>query len=249
MNDINGFITVRTSSTRLPNKCLLPFGEISVIEHIIKRAQFYNINPILCTSTDKSDDILVEIAKKNKINYFRGSLQNKLKRWLDCAKYFDLEYFHTVDADDPFFDGDLMNESLNILKNKKLDIVTPTISSSTGGASVGYSLTTNIIQKALFNVDENSDTEMMWYYIEKVPNLKKEILKEKPNYIKQDLRLTLDYQEDYWLLTSLQRIHGNNVTRKEIDDFFILNPDFYKINWFRNSEWKAAQEVKNLIIK
>ena len=44
---IYGFITVRTSSTRLPNKCLLPLGNESVIEHVIKRCLTYSIEPIV----------------------------------------------------------------------------------------------------------------------------------------------------------------------------------------------------------
>ncbi len=36
-------ITVRTSSSRLPQKCLLPFGNGNVFEHIIRRAKHYNL--------------------------------------------------------------------------------------------------------------------------------------------------------------------------------------------------------------
>ena len=243
---IPGIITVRTSSTRLPNKCLMPFGETNVIEHIIKRAQFYNIEPIICTSKDESDNILEEIALKYNIKYFRGSLENKLKRWLDCASFFNLDYFHTVDADDPFFDGSLMHLSVKKLLENGFDIVTPTKSSSAGSASVGYSLTTNIIKKALVDIPENTDTEMMWYYIDKVKDLKKYTLVEEEEVIDIGIRLTLDYQEDYWLLASLQRILGNLAERNKINDFFKKNPDFTLINSFRNQEWKSAQESKKV---
>jgi spore coat polysaccharide biosynthesis protein SpsF len=224
----------------------MPFGDMNVIEHIIKRAQYYNIDPILCTSTDESDNILEEIAIKKNIKYFRGSLQNKLKRWYDCANFFNLDYFHTVDADDPFFDGNLMHLSVNTLIENEFDIVTPTISSSAGAATVGYSLTTNIIKKAIFNIPVNTDTEMMWYYIDKVDNLKKYTLEEIKGINEINIRLTLDYQEDYWLLASLQRILGNLVDRKDINNFFKANPDFTQINWFRNQEWKSAQESKKI---
>ena len=98
-----GFITVRTSSTRLPNKCMLPLGDETVISHVVKRAISYGIEPIICTSTDKSDDILEEISKELGVKCFRGSLVNKLKRWLDCAEHFEVNSFHTIDADDPLF--------------------------------------------------------------------------------------------------------------------------------------------------
>ena len=49
---IHGFITVRTSSTRLPNKCLLPLGENNILTSVILRCIKYNIEPIVCTSVD-----------------------------------------------------------------------------------------------------------------------------------------------------------------------------------------------------
>jgi len=179
-----GIITVRTSSTRLKNKCLLPFGnEPTVIEHIIKRSIYFNIEPIICTSTDSTDDILVELAKKNKVKFFRGSLKNKLKRWMDCANYYNLSSFHTVDADDPFFDGNEMIDSMKILKTGEYDFISPSKYSSSGGATVGYSIKSEIIKDALINIDEDADTEMIWYLLENLPNLKTTVYKD-PDYLK-----------------------------------------------------------------
>jgi spore coat polysaccharide biosynthesis protein SpsF (cytidylyltransferase family) len=249
---IHGIITVRTSSTRLKNKCLLPFGnEPTVIEHIIKRALFYNIEPIICTSTDSSDDILAEIANKNDIKLYRGSLNNKLKRWMDCANYFQLSSFHTVDADDPFFDGNEMIESMNILELENYDFVSPSKYSSSGGATVGYSIKSAIIKDALNGIDENADTEMMWYLLENLPKIKTYIYGD-PLYLipgSPQFRLTLDFQEDYWLLNSIARIKGNNAESNDVYDLLIKNPDFHLINHFRNSEWKKAQVDKNPYFK
>ena len=247
MIDLNpiGFITVRTSSTRLPNKCLLPLGDETVISHVVKRAISYGIEPIICTSTDKSDDILEEISKELGVKCFRGSLVNKLKRWLDCAEYFNVNSFHTIDADDPFFDGSEMIESLNLLKSGNFDVVCPTKSSSAGAASVGYSLTREIIRKALKNLEDNTDTEMMWFYLEKLHDVRMAILPESGRQI-SDVRLTLDYEEDYWLLASIARILGNNPNRDAVNQLFLNNPDFSKINFFRNKEWKDAQLAKKI---
>ena len=109
------FITVRTKSKRLPSKCLLSFGDCNVIEHIIFRAKHYDLDPIICTSIDSSDDVLEEIANKNSVKIFRGSLINKIKRWYDCCNYYNIERFHTIDADDPFFDGELMKNRMTRL--------------------------------------------------------------------------------------------------------------------------------------
>ena len=238
-----GFITVRTSSTRLPKKCLLSFGESTVLNHIIRRAVSYDIEPIVCTSISKEDDIIEEIANKEGVKCYRGSLDNKLQRWLDCAMHFNIDTFHTIDADDPFFNGDEMKSSMRMLQEEELDMVEPTESSSSGGASVGYSLTTDIVERVCKGLDKDADTEMMWYYIEKVSDLKTKILPETRKNITK-MRLTLDYEEDYWLLDSVCRILGNLTSRDKVDQLFLSNPDMYKINWFRNEEWQSAQVRK-----
>ena len=243
--NIDGLVTVRTSSTRLPAKCLLPFGDGNVIEHIIRRAKAFGINPIVCTSIDKSDDILEQIAFKESVRCFRGSLTNKLKRWSDCATKFELKTFHTVDADDPFFDCEEMKSSITLLSEGGFDMVCPSESSSSGGASVGYSLTANIVKRVSKKLPDETDTEMMWYYIEKVKGLRSTILPESHSPFPK-MRLTLDYPEDYWLLESVRRIAGNLAPRNEINQLFNRNPDLYKINWFRNEEWKLGQLAKKL---
>ena len=241
-----GFITVRTSSTRLPGKCLLPLGDETVISHVVKRAIACGIEPIICTSNDKSDDILEEISKELGVKFFRGSLVNKLKRWLDCAEHFNVNSFHTIDADDPFFNGSEMIESLDLLKSGNYDVVCPTKSSSAGAASVGYSLTSAVVKRALVNLEDDTDTEMMWFYLEKLHGVRMTILPESGRQI-SGIRLTLDYQEDYWLLTSIARILGNNASRGSVNQLFINNPDLTKVNFFRNEEWKKAQLSKKIL--
>jgi spore coat polysaccharide biosynthesis protein SpsF len=240
---IHGFVTVRTSSTRLPAKCLLPFGDGNVLEHVIRRARAFGIQPMVCTSIDPSDDVIEGIALSEGVGCFRGSLVNKLKRWSDCASQFGLKAFHTVDADDPFFDGDEIKRSMFLLFQERMDMVCPTESSSAGGASVGYSLTAKLVERASADMSDEVDTEMMWYYLEKISDLRRTVLPEN-SLSPVRVRLTLDYQEDYWLLDTVRRTLGNLAPREEIDRLFIRNPDLYKVNWFRNEEWKSGQLAK-----
>ena len=241
---IPSFITVRTKSSRLPQKCLLSFGNGNVLEHVIRRAKHYCLDVIVCTSVDKSDDIIQLIAEKENVKLFRGSMLNKLMRWCDCCNHFKIEKFHTIDADDLFFDSEQVKRSFELL-NEGFDMVCPTESSGAGGASVGYSLTKDIINKACVLTEESEDTEMMWYFLEKVKGLRKIVLPEEEG-TNIRARLTLDYQEDYWLLQTVRRIAGNLAPRKEVNNLFINNPDLYKINWFRNAEWKIGQLAKKV---
>ena len=116
--------------------------------HILRRAKHYGLRPIVCTTELPEDESIEEIAGRERVPCFRGSAVNKLKRWQDCCRQFDLDAFHTVDADDPFFDGELMKRSFALL-GENYDVVCPTESSSAGAASVGYSLTRKIVEKAV----------------------------------------------------------------------------------------------------
>ena len=236
---IYGFVTVRVGSSRLNAKCLLKFGEGNVLEHIIRRAKYFNFTPVICTTTLEEDDVIDNIAVKDDCLVYRGSAEDKLLRWLRAAETFNIESFHTIDADDPFFDGELGHQSYDLLQ-QGYDIVYPSSTAYVG--AVGYSLTRNIIKKTC-SIKTSSDTEMMWYFIEKVPGLKKtELL--VPDVRVKNLRLTLDYDEDYWILSTILRILGPKATRVEVEDLFLRNPDLYKINWFRNEQWQEIQEEK-----
>ena len=104
MNGI--FITVRTGSTRLPNKSILKIKDKYTIEYVINsvKKSKYADKVILCTTRNSEDDILCEIAEKNKIEFYRGSELNKFKRWVGAAEKFNIDFFVTADGDDLFYD-------------------------------------------------------------------------------------------------------------------------------------------------
>ncbi len=81
MVNINAtIITVRNSSSRLPNKPLLKIkNNLRSIDIVIERAKQIGFPVILATSTSANDDIFESISKEHKIDFFRGSLLNKIK--------------------------------------------------------------------------------------------------------------------------------------------------------------------------
>jgi spore coat polysaccharide biosynthesis protein SpsF (cytidylyltransferase family) len=241
---VPSFITVRSSSTRLPNKCYKSFGDMTVIEHIIKRALHYGLDPIVCTTNESKDGRIVDIALSNNIKVFRGPTINKLQRWRDCCREFEVTAFHSVDADDLFFCGDEVRRSFALLE-EGYDMVAPSPSSSNGGATVGYSLKYDIVDKACQNLNPNTDTEMIWSYINRIPGLRKTILPDPESAIINQ-RLTLDYPEDYILLEAIRLMVGNLATREDIYKVLNDNPGLAEINAFRSSEWLNNQLSKSI---
>jgi NAD(P)-dependent dehydrogenase (short-subunit alcohol dehydrogenase family)/spore coat polysaccharide biosynthesis protein SpsF (cytidylyltransferase family) len=245
IHKIPAFITVRTGSSRLPNKCFLTFGEVTVLEHVILRAKYYDLEPIICTSLLKQDDQIIELANKYKIKSYRGPIQNKMLRWSNCCEYFNISSFHTIDADDPFFCGEEVRRSFLKLK-EGFDVIYPTISSSSGGATVGCSITAKAIKIATINTKDDTDTESVSDYFSDIPEFKTLTLSEPNEHIITS-RMTLDYKEDYLFLETLRNNLGNMATRKEIYNYLKDNSEITRINSFRTLDWQEKNHKPHQI--
>ena len=103
------FISVRTGSSRFPQKAIKKINGKATIEHLIERLKEskYAEKVILCTTELQEDDILCDIARKNNIEFFRGSSPDKLSRWLGATEKYNVDFFVNVDGDDIFFDAGL----------------------------------------------------------------------------------------------------------------------------------------------
>lgn len=237
---MDALVTVRVGSTRLPRKCLLSFGGPTVLNHVIKRALHFGIDPIVCTTTLAEDNEIIEIAKANRCRWFRGESEDKLKRWIGACNMFNITAFHTIDADDPFFDGNLCKASYEILVEKGYDIVYPSLNPLIG--IMGYTTRLDVIAAA-YEYACSGDTESFWALVEKIPGIKRfhYALKTELNH---PVRLTLDYAEDYWMLVTVLRLVGPEAEWKDLERLFKENPDLHKINWFRNADYENVLEKK-----
>lgn len=118
-------VSVRNSSTRLPNKAIMEIkNNFTSIDVVIQRAKKTELPVIIATSTSKEDDIFEDIAKKNDVEIFRGPLINKIKRWYECFNKFGIQYALLVDGDDLSYSYDIGKRAISELKNKSVDMIT-----------------------------------------------------------------------------------------------------------------------------
>jgi spore coat polysaccharide biosynthesis protein SpsF (cytidylyltransferase family) len=241
---VPGLILVRSLSTRLPKKCFLPFGEGCVLEHVGNRAVHFGFDPIVCTTQESADDGIAQLALKKKWRMFRGSTNDKIRRLRDACDYYNLTQFVTIDADDPFFDPEADQKIFAELQNG-FDFVTPPSDYYCG--SIGYAVKTKVLDRAV-NEYNTDNSEMMWKILERVQGVRIKRF-PSPNEQMTKIRLTLDYEEDYHILLAVLRILGRYATADDIEQLFKNNPDFYKINWFRQDLWKENQDITGNDVK
>ena len=217
--------------------------DLSSIDIVIERAKLIGLPVILTTSTDKSDDELIEIAKNHKIEFFRGALENKLKRWYDCFNKFDIDFAIEIDGDDLCYSYDLGKQAVDEIKLKNTELLTTPPNAMVGLFT--YALTKNAITK-LYRVakNEQTNTDVITKFIEKA-NLKVNYISTKEYESNEQMRLTLDYEEDLQFFRELYVRMDVSTNTKEIIDYLRIHPELCRINYHRHQDYLRNQAKFN----
>ncbi len=208
-------IQARLGATRLPNKMLLPFyHEKGVLELLIGKLQkqFTDIPLVVATTNSSNDDKIIDLCEKLNIHYYRGSEDNVLQRFIDAGEQFKLTKIIRVCADNPF----LSMEFLKTLKDRfsqsnsdylsfKTSVGLPVIKTHFGFWAEGVTL--NALKQVSKATNNKIYLEHVTNYIyENSHSFQIEFL-EVEDYIEraQDIRLTMDTEEDYQLLKEIYK--------------------------------------------
>ena len=108
-------IQARMNSTRFPNKVISDLSGTPLIERILQRVKkVKKIGKIIIATTKrKEDDILVEIAKSNKVEAFRGSENDLVDRYYQAVKDRNFDHILRLPADNPIPDPSEYNRLIN----------------------------------------------------------------------------------------------------------------------------------------
>lgn len=247
------FITVRTASTRLPQKCLLEINGIKNIEFLINRLKKSRHADIivLCTTKNKEDDILCEIAEKNGIKFFRGSENDKLDRWLGATEKFDVEFFVTADGDDLFCEPVLIDSAFQQYHYEKPDFIEEKPGQSVPVGAFTYAIKTEAL-KRVCEIKDSNDTEMMSVYFTETGLFNVVPLRIiPPEYKRPEIRMTLDYQEDFdFFRNIIEHFNGKEFDFDNIIEYLNDTPEVIAINQHLNADYLLNQKNKTrLVIK
>ena len=99
-------IQARMSSSRLPQKVLLPLAGMPIIAQIYRRLKYCRTldQIILATSTNADDDPIAALCKKIAIPCYRGSLNDVLDRYYQAATQYQASTIVRITSDCPVID-------------------------------------------------------------------------------------------------------------------------------------------------
>lgn len=245
------FITIRMDSSRLPSKTMKTILGKPVLEHIVQRAKLAKEfdEVIVCTTERKVDDQVAECATKLGASVFRGSLEDKLERWHGAAKMYDIDYIVTFDGDDLFCDPYLLDKGACQISSGKYDFIEAPDGLICG--SFTYAFSSKALDKVC-EIKNSEDTEMMWTYFKDTGLFKVGKLENVEDiYFNDDMRMTLDYPEDYEFFTKVFehfQCDKNDIPLKTIVEYLLQNPEIPKINIGRQQEFLDNQKKKTKLV-
>jgi spore coat polysaccharide biosynthesis protein SpsF (cytidylyltransferase family) len=226
------FLSIREKATRLPKKVLLPIKGKAVTEHLIERLKTAKRADqlIMTTSVHPDDQVLAGIAEKCQISCFRGSEDDKLDRYFQAAQAYRVDFIVIVDGDDLLCDPVYIDRVIRKHQKTGADFVYCQ-GLPLGAASSGFTL------KALERVCQikrESDTEVWGGYFTKTGLFHVECVEaEEPLLRRPDVRMTLDYKEDYQFFQKIfdaLYVPGRVFSLEEVMSLLARKPEIVQIN-------------------
>lgn len=237
-------LTVRTASTRLPNKALLeidhkPLVKI-LIDHIRTSKNIKNI--IVCTTKDKSDHNLTKFLQDNDIKVFRGDNKDILNRLYLAAKKYALKQFVVVEGDDIFCEPLLVNKTCVKLSENTYDFIYWE-NLPFGVSPIG--MKTKKLEKLIL-AKKTKDTETGWgkFIIDSGFFNVGKFRPQNKKWVRPDIRLSVDYPQDFDLIKKLYENLPAQFSLTDIIELLDNNPKWNKINESVKEKYKQNFEKK-----
>ena len=231
---IIAIVQARLTSTRLPEKVMKTLAGRPVLSHVFNQLSYSKMldKMVLATSNNKSDDPIERWAIQNQIEYYRGDLNNVLKRFFDAAKYFRADVIVRITADCPLIDPNVVDHVIDGFIKGDYDyyanINPPTFPD--GLDTEVFSFCT--LEKAFINAKKKSEIEHVTPYVINHPEqFKIGNYKMAMNY--EHYRWTLDNPEDYHFLSKIfdNLYHENSYIKyTDVIKFLDINKSLLVIN-------------------
>lgn len=225
-------IQARMGSSRLPGKILKRLGDTDVLSYDIARCRAIEgvSEVVVATSSLPQDDAIAAWCQMNGVAYYRGSEDDVLDRYVQCANLYKPDYVMRVTSDCPFVDYEMASEIVALMEKERKDVVL-----LEGELPRGLAVEL-ISYEALLKIDEfgkepRHREHVTYYAYEFKEQFETVTYKVPANRQMPQFRITLDTEEDYAMLVQVAK-HFNDplVSSADVIEFLKATPEVAKIN-------------------
>lgn len=244
MYKIVAIVHGRMTSSRLPGKVLKELSGKTVFYHHLERMrQCKGLQSIyLATSKDKSNQPLIDEAKKCGVPYYAGAAEDILERYIAVARKENAHAVIRCGCDKPLFSYEIVGRLIEEYDGEDLLYVTNPLGKGAGAEIISLS--------AMEKVHEKYQGPAITKYMHEYPYLFKiKGVEVDDELSRPEFRIALDTKEDYELMKVIYEkfyTDGTPIDIKEVFKFLDDHPDVANINRFVE-EKQVNEYVKDLI--
>lgn len=116
-------IEARMTSSRLPGKVMADCMGVTMLERLVNRLKSVsNIDEvIIATTVNNEDDVLIELASRLGIRFYRGSEENVFDRVIQAAMFAGADTVVEITGDCPLLDPVLVEQMVEIYRFNSCD--------------------------------------------------------------------------------------------------------------------------------
>lgn len=233
-NSILCIIQARMSSTRLPDKVLKEIMGKPLLAYIIERVlPSKKVDKIIvATSRDHSDNPIADWCYKNNVNFFRGSQDDVLDRFYQCAICQNPipGIIIRLTADCPLQHYMVVDFAINRFLDRNLDYFTNSFEPVYEDGFDIEVFNFKTLQKAWESANKISEREHVTLWIRNNREFKRGFKKYREKY---KFKLSVDSHNDFVLVEKILEELYNSAPLFTIDDVISLlkqHPEYLKIN-------------------
>ncbi len=231
---ILAILQARISSSRLPGKVSKILHGKPMLLHQVERLRYAkNLDRIIvATSTNFEDNIIEEICINNKIQFFRGSLNDVLDRYYQVALIEKPKHIVRVTGDCPLIDPNVLDAVVTTHLNEKNDYTSNTRPPTFPDGLDIEVMTYSALERAWKGATLLSQREHVTLYIyQNIGSFKIGQYQSEKNF--SNMRWTVDEPEDFQFVNQIYKELYNSNPRFLMEDILdLLNrkPGLIEIN-------------------
>ena len=227
----------RIGSTRFPNKVTTRIADTTLLGLHLERVKKSKLITNCCVATtyENGVDVILDIAKKENVNAFQGSLNDVLDRYYQAALLFLPDFLVRVTSDCPLLDPELIDNVVKLLIDSESDYAANVMVEEFPDGQDVEAFTFKSLEKAWKEASLPSEREHVTPFIRNNSDIKGGTLFKavhyQGTYNYNHIRMTVDEPKDLDTIKLLVSKLGKEATWIEYTDFMIKN-----INEFSNQD-------------
>ncbi|WP_375724546.1 glycosyltransferase family protein [Arcobacter sp. KX21116] len=243
---IIAIIQSRMGSSRLPGKVMKKIDNKILMEYQLDRvlASKRIDKVVIATSILKQDDVIENFCNDYGIECFRGSENDVLSRYYECAKYYKADIIVRLTADCPLVDPLIIDKVIDKFKEDNVDYCGNTVPLETNTFPDGTDtevFSMESLSKAYKEIKDFHFREHVTFQFWQNKEYSKTQLFNEKNY--SDYRITVDYPEDFEVVSFIFRELKKRESFGHLDEIIEIlnsNPDVKKKNdkYYFGQGWK-----------